>query len=80
MEQVNQERTEVWMDQSNRRGQPPPPLEENMQRLTFQDGFYFGCGFFVAGIIAYLAMIVVFFLAVLVFSVAFGTSFLTFFQ
>ena len=55
-------------------------MEENMQRLTFQDGFYFGCGFFVAGIIAYLAMMVVLFLAVLVFSVAFGTSFLTFFQ
>jgi hypothetical protein len=80
MDQGNRERTDVWVNQGVTPVPWQPPMEENMQRLTFQDGFYFGCGFFVAGIIAYLAMMVVLFLAVLVFSVAFGTSFLTFFQ
>lgn len=75
------EKTEVLMNQGYMPvQQQPPPIEEDMQRLSFQDGFYFGCGFFVAGIIAYLAMMIVVFLAVLIFSVAFGTSLLTFFQ
>ena len=75
------EKTDVYTIRDFVPEQPlPPPMEMEMQRLTFQDGFYFGCGFFVAGIIAYLALLIVVFLALLIFSVAFGTSFLTLLQ
>lgn len=50
-----------------------------MEKLTFQDGFYFGCGFFLAGIIAYLAIMVLILGAVFLATVAFGGSLLTLF-
>jgi hypothetical protein len=48
-----------------------------VEKLTFQDGFYFGCGFFLAGIIAYLAIMVVLLGAFLVATLIFGGSILS---
>ena len=51
-----------------------------MEKLTFQDGFFFGCGFFLAGIIAYLAIMVLILAAFFLATVVFGGSLLSFFS
>ncbi len=48
-----------------------------VEKLTFQDGFYFGCGFFLAGIIAYLAIMVVLLGVFLVATFIFGGGILS---
>ena len=39
-----------------------------MRELTVSDGFRFGCGFFIAGLVAWLVMIMIVFLLTFVFS------------
>ncbi len=46
-----------------------------MNEISVADGFRFGCGFFIAGFVAWLVMVVVLFIISLVFGAALGGIF-----
>ena len=46
-----------------------------MRELTVSDGFRFGCGFFIAGLVAWLVMIMILFLLTFVFGTFFDSVF-----
>ncbi len=46
-----------------------------MNELTVADGFKFGCGFFIAGFVAWLVMLAVIFVFSLLFGAALGNLF-----
>jgi hypothetical protein len=54
--------------------------ESMMNELSVSDGFKFGCGFFLAGFIAWIVMMIVGVLFSLVFSAALGSLFSDFFE